>query len=107
MLDSSILERLTSEDDPALRDVATSTILADAEMEGRESGEDIVAQLGCCRHWIRPHEMRWTADGGFWHLSGTTKLLLAIPLEPCLSWIGRLGSLEAAKKAIDVLAKLA
>lgn len=65
MLDPAIAAQLTDEDDPTLWDVATTTILADAALTGRDSKDDVFVQIGSCRHWIRPHQMRWTADGGF------------------------------------------
>lgn len=65
MLDSSIAAQLNSDDDPDLWEVATHAILAEAAFVSREATEDVFAQIGCCRHWIRPHQIRWTADGGF------------------------------------------
>jgi hypothetical protein len=46
-------------------DVATNTILTDATHFAQDSHDAIYTQIGCCRHWIRPHQSRWTADGGF------------------------------------------
>jgi hypothetical protein len=65
MLDPSITEHLTEDDDPALWDVATKTILTDASLLCQNKQEEVYSQIGCCRHWIRPHQSRWTADGGF------------------------------------------
>lgn len=65
MLDPSIAAQLASDDDPALWDVATNTILADAARIGRDAHQDVYARVGSCRHWIRPHGMRWTAGGDF------------------------------------------
>jgi hypothetical protein len=65
MLDPAIAAQLTNDDDPALWDVATNTILADAALTGREAKDDVFVQIGCCRHWIRPHDGQWLADGGF------------------------------------------
>ena len=67
MLDPSISEHLTSDDDPGLWDVATNTILADAaKVElGGATGDEAFSQVGCCRHWVRPHQSRWGAAGGF------------------------------------------
>jgi hypothetical protein len=64
MLDPAIAAQLTN-DDPALWDVATNAILADAALTGREAKDDVFVQIGSCRHWIRPHQSRWIADGGF------------------------------------------
>ena len=60
MLDTSISENLTNEDDPGLWDLAVPTILAEAEEPCRGVGEEIFGQVGCCRHWISPHHpIRW------------------------------------------------
>jgi hypothetical protein len=64
MLDPAIAAQLTDEDDPALWDVATNTILADAALTGGNAKDDVFVQIGSCRHWIRPHQSRWIADGG-------------------------------------------
>jgi hypothetical protein len=65
MLDQSILRQLTSEDDPQLWDVATQIILSDAFLFGHTTNVELFAQIGRCNHWIRPHQWRWTAGGGF------------------------------------------
>src|SRR5882724_1515909 len=65
MLDPAIAAQLTDDDDPALWDVATNTILADAALTGRDTKDDVFVQIGSCRHWIRPHGSRWVADGEF------------------------------------------
>jgi hypothetical protein len=88
MLDPLIAERLTADDDPDLWDVATSTILSDAVFLCREVDEDIFSQVGSCRHWIRPHQHRWKADGGFTFPAGydrTTTGYSFIAL-PALEW---------------------
>ena len=65
MLDPLIAAQLTSDDDPAFWDLATNTILGDAAQIDQDNCEGVFAQVGSCRHWIRPHGMRWTAAGGF------------------------------------------
>ena len=65
MLLPLIAEHLSTDDDPDLWDVATTTLLAGASAAVTESRTEIYSQIGCCRHWIRPHQSRWTADGGF------------------------------------------
>ena len=62
-LDPSISDHLTGDDDSDLWDVAVNTILTDAALLARDTREDVFSQVGCCRHWIRPHQMRWTVDG--------------------------------------------
>jgi hypothetical protein len=65
MLLPLIAERLTSDDDPELWELATSTLLAKAEAAA-DAEKEVYAQIGCCHHWISPHHpIRWRADGGF------------------------------------------
>lgn len=66
MLHPLIAEHLTPDDDPDLWDMATRTLLAEAEALAAETKQDVYAQVGCCHHWISPHHpIRWAADGGF------------------------------------------
>jgi hypothetical protein len=65
MLDPAIAAQLTNDDDPALWEVATNTILADSAFAGQNTKDDVLVQIGYCRHWLRPHQYRWIADGGF------------------------------------------
>jgi hypothetical protein len=62
-----VLPYLGVEDDPALWEAAIDVIFRDAEfLCGQQGRRDVVvAQLGACSHWLRPHQTRWTADGGF------------------------------------------
>lgn len=58
---------LQSEDDPEFWNVAIATLLQDVEAElvtcpPRRSA---YAQIGACSHWLRPHQTRWKAAGGF------------------------------------------
>ena len=64
---NSILARLHEEDDPALWAVAVDVILADANAlcEKATKAMSVLARVGACSHWLRPHQFRWTADGGF------------------------------------------
>jgi hypothetical protein len=46
-------------DDPDLWRIAVGYVLAEAD-------ESVTtAEIGRCSHWLRPHQARWTADGGF------------------------------------------
>jgi hypothetical protein len=66
MLHPLIAEHLTGDDDPELWDVATTTLLAEAEALASAAQQVVYTQVGCCHHWISPHHpIRWTADGGF------------------------------------------
>jgi hypothetical protein len=55
-----ILARLDSEDDADLWRRVIATILGDVVQ-----ADDYVITIGRCSHWLRPHQTRWTADGGF------------------------------------------
>ncbi len=55
-----LLEKLDVEDDPDLWRVVLVKILSDVQpMRG------LTVEVGRCSHWLRPHQTRWTADGGF------------------------------------------
>jgi hypothetical protein len=57
---SWLSELLGQDDDVELWRVALNHILA--EVEERPG---VLVQVGRCSHWLRPHQARWTADGGF------------------------------------------
>ena len=65
MLHPLIAEHLTGDDDLELWDVATGALLAEAEASAASTPQDVYAQIGCCHHWISPHQIRWGADGSF------------------------------------------
>ena len=86
-LDPSIAVHLTDDDDPDLWDVATNTILNEATLLYRDTHEDIYSQVGCCRHWVRPHQSRWLADGSFALPFGYNKTATAFSYSlPDLDW---------------------
>lgn len=62
-----ILSQLSPEDDEEFWLTATAVLLHDVEakLEERNSKVKVYAQIGACSHWLRPHQMRWTAAGGF------------------------------------------
>ena len=66
-LESEITERLDGDDDRALWEAALCSIHADAEslLSDVAPTARIVTEVGRCSHWLRPHQTRWTADGGF------------------------------------------
>lgn len=42
------------------------TLEHDAAFEiGDYKGRAIIMEIGVCSHWLRPHQTRWTAGGGF------------------------------------------
>ena len=59
-------ERLTMEDDPALWEQVLEAIADDAStLDSVNDGLQLYAEVGICSHWLRPHQTRWTAAGGF------------------------------------------
>jgi hypothetical protein len=48
------------DDDPELWRAALGHILSEVE-----PGPGLLVEVGRCSHWLRPHQSRWTADGGF------------------------------------------
>jgi hypothetical protein len=60
-----LADRLGADDDPEFWRVALGYILAEATAR-----PDVLAEVGRRSHWLRPHQSRWTADGGFAWPSG-------------------------------------
>ena len=69
---NALNSHLGSEDDPQFWDVVFRTVLRDIELQHFEEDEkhEIFLQIGACSHWLRPHQTRLTADGGFAYPSG-------------------------------------
>lgn len=44
-----------------------STVFADVDVLCQHNPGDkfVTARIGRCSHWLRPHQTRWKADGGF------------------------------------------
>ena len=102
------LDRLSSDDDPELWAVVLDTILADLTPE-----PGMAVEVGRCSHWLRPHQTRWTADGGFaapvGYGSGTggysCKALPQFDWSVVLKWSGEaweLAKRESVKHALRV-----
>jgi len=65
-LPSALQQRLAVEDDPALWRQVLRTLAEDAStLETVNDGSPLYAEVGVCSHWLRPHQTRWTAAGGF------------------------------------------
>lgn len=68
-----LITRLTPDDDPALWqavvDLITTEVLHRRELEP-SAKLDWFLQIGACSHWLRPHQTRWSAAGGFAWPSG-------------------------------------
>jgi hypothetical protein len=75
-LESELLDvlrtHLTSDDDERLWREVLRVTSEDFEQRfaERNSKADIFMQVGACSHWLRPHQTRWTAAGGFAWPSG-------------------------------------
>jgi len=66
-LETELLARLGQEDDPELWQAVLSCVYPDADALAAEVGGhyQVVTEVGRCSHWLRPHQTRWKADGGF------------------------------------------
>jgi len=65
-LPGALSERLSPEDDPALWEQVLKVLAEDAStLEAVTGGSQLYAEVGVCSHWLRPHQTRWTAAGGF------------------------------------------
>ena len=70
-LPPALQERLTVEDDPALWEQVLKTLAGDAStIKPVKHGSPLYAEVGVCSHWLRPHQSRWTAAGGFAYPTG-------------------------------------
>jgi hypothetical protein len=64
-LPAPITERFGAEDDPGLWSTALQIISDQAAFLSTSIRKRLFAEVGACSHWIRPHQTRWTAAGGF------------------------------------------
>jgi len=65
-LPRSVEEQLSGEDDPALRGQVLEAVAEDASvLRVANKRSRLYAEIGVCSHWLRPHQTRWTAAGGF------------------------------------------
>lgn len=64
-------QRICANDDRDLWIYALGVLLHDAEYDiSQGKGRAVWIELGACSHWLRPHQTRWTADGGFAYPAG-------------------------------------
>lgn len=63
---------LANEDDPHLWAAVFDTLAHDFESlySAEPKGYEIFFQIGACSHWLRPHQTRLTAAGGFAYPAG-------------------------------------
>jgi hypothetical protein len=66
-VEPALVPLLAADDDPDLWRAVLDAVLRDARVVCRLAppGWTVVAGVGRCSHWLRPHQTRWTADGGF------------------------------------------
>ena len=66
-LEAVLFARLDDEDDRELWKAVCSSVYQDAEslVQDVVQSVHIVTEIGKCSRWLRPHQTRWTADGGF------------------------------------------
>jgi hypothetical protein len=71
MVSLPVEENLSEQDDSALWERVLKTVAEDAAvLQAANRRSHLYAQVGVCSHWLRPHQTRWTAAGGFAHPSG-------------------------------------
>jgi hypothetical protein len=65
--ESIIQPYLTNEDDSEFWSTVFETLTLDFESlySNKILKSEIFLQIGACSHWLRPHQTRWTAAGGF------------------------------------------
>ncbi len=70
--EQSIFAHLLPDDDREFWSTVTNFILHQVKSEVEEAtpSVEVYAQIGACSHWLRPHQTRWSAAGGFAHPSG-------------------------------------
>ncbi len=62
----TVAELLSAEDDPTLWEEVLKVLAEDASiLETVTDGSKLYVEVGVCSHWLRPHQTRWTAAGGF------------------------------------------
>lgn len=66
ILPPTILKYLEESDDPKLWLEVLAAVAADAAgLYAQGMRSRLYAVIGSCSHWVRPHQSRWTAAGGF------------------------------------------
>lgn len=63
----ALLPHLGPDDDQALWIQALADVYADSRREVEAwTGKDVLRlAVGACSHWLRPHQTRWSTNGGF------------------------------------------
>ena len=71
-VEATLTTQLDQEDDRALWETVLRVVFEDTEALAQQAtaGTPVIAEIGRCSHWLRPHQTRWVADGGFAWPSG-------------------------------------
>jgi len=65
-LPDALTMRLSADDDRSLWEAVLTVAADDASIRAVASERaKLYAIVGACSHWVRPHQSRWTAAGGF------------------------------------------
>jgi hypothetical protein len=74
--------KLAVDDDRAFWHAALSVLIDEflVRYAAKSTNKDWAIVFGACSHWVRPHQTRWTAAGGFAYPSGYKESL------PELDW---------------------
>jgi len=65
-LPAAVDERLGAGDDRELWESVLRVVAEDASvLLVNDLRSKLYATIGACSHWLRPHQSRWTAAGGF------------------------------------------
>jgi len=66
-IEATLAAQLDGDDDQALWEAVLQEVFKDAEAlaQCETSNERILAEVGRCSHWLRPHQTRWVDGGGF------------------------------------------
>jgi len=87
----ALKERLSAEDDPALWEEVLKLLAEDASiLKPVTNGSRLYAEVGVCSHWLRPHQTRWTAAGGFALPIGYGRVPFSLTSPPLFDWSVRL-----------------
>jgi hypothetical protein len=66
VLPIALNDRLSADDDAVLWEQVLKVLAEEASiLELVADGSQLYVEVGVCSHWLRPHQTRWTAAGGF------------------------------------------
>ena len=87
-IEEAILPHLSENDDADFWRVVLNDLDGDLSQVGIDvsEGSEIFLQIGSCSHWVRPHQRRLTAAGGFAYPSGYSESLYGYSGLPEYDW---------------------